>query len=200
MTWASRGHRAVGFTLIEMIAACALAAVLLLVLAKVTAGLRVAAAVHAEGEPTAWRRGLLDQLQRDLDLSTEQTADSQGTELELMGPLDCGISAAASTGLAPRPARVVYRLVGEEPRRALIRETSDLLNRGNHNVRRDLLAVGVTHWSLALLSEKPEEGSASASAAPSASAAKAKTETPRQLRVVLRCGVEASMIDTILRW
>lgn len=134
-------HRA--FTLIELVAATALAALLMVALFRVTVSLAKVRTVIAQ-VPTVetWTKDLHRQLDRDVSQAREvMLADGM---LQLLGPLGRGEASRVAHG----PARIIYRVMSAEGTGLLVREELDLLDRSNKGMRTLLMCAGVGEFKI----------------------------------------------------
>ncbi|MEI7835334.1 MAG: prepilin-type N-terminal cleavage/methylation domain-containing protein [Planctomycetota bacterium] len=141
-----------GFTLIEMLLALMVSAILMTGVLAVVTGLGargLAAAPHAESERMtsavdAWVRLLRE------DLANAKVGEGSGNELVLTGYLALAGSERERTH---RPARVVYRLEEIAGRPWLVRRQAVLDVLSNDNLQRDLVCRGVKRFALVRMPE-----------------------------------------------
>lgn len=167
-------HVGRGFSLIELLAALALASVLMLAVMQVTASLgRVSAAMDGRGDSASpWRRDLEALLQTDLEQAMFAVAESD--ELHLEGLIGLGLERA-------EPTLVKYRLIKHQDEESglLVREQRSLLERSNRPGQRELVAARVTAFEPEVL--EPGERERSPNAAP----AEGQSVRPRLGRLVI---------------
>ncbi|MCY2926021.1 MAG: prepilin-type N-terminal cleavage/methylation domain-containing protein [Planctomycetota bacterium] len=136
-----------GFTLLEMLLALTVSAMLMAGVLAVVTGLGargLAAAPHADGERMtgavdAWVRLLRE------DLANATASEGSENELVLTG---YAALAGPERERTHRPARVVYRLEDVAGRRWLVRRQALLDVLSNDNLQRDLVCRGVKRFSL----------------------------------------------------
>jgi hypothetical protein len=138
------------FTLVELLAASALAAVLMVVLFQVIvslgrsrAALAAAAGDGRTGPHAAWKADLLDTLRRDLANATEVRVGRDEVEITGHGSLDRQTLAAAH-----EPVTVVYGLVGPAGRASLVRRQSPRGGVTNDRAWSELVCANVSRFSL----------------------------------------------------
>ncbi|MEM8738835.1 MAG: prepilin-type N-terminal cleavage/methylation domain-containing protein [Planctomycetota bacterium] len=138
-------HR--GLTLIELLAATALAALLMVTLLQViqTTGRSRAAMDTIQLEGSAWRARLTGVMQADLNHSRRAAWDGQQLLIEGWNGWQ-----RSTREPAHEPAHTVYRFI-ETPAPSttgylLVREQRDLLDLGQQRPTQELLAAGITRW------------------------------------------------------
>jgi prepilin-type N-terminal cleavage/methylation domain-containing protein len=147
-------RRRTAFTLIELLAASALAALLMLVLFQVIGSLgRTRAAMVAAqtrggraASHAAWTSDLLDTLRRDLANATEARIDDGGGRLEITGhgSLDRDTLAAAQ-----EPVTAVYELAATAPGHAhLVRRQSPRGGLSGQRAWSELLCANVSRFTV----------------------------------------------------
>ena len=150
-----------GFSLVELLAALALASVLMLAVMQVTASLgRMDSAMERRGDTGVWRADVHELVRSDLEQAMFAVAETPG-ELHLEGMIGLGDGRGT-------PVLVVYRLIrkvagvarvagAEDEPGLLVREQRRLLDRGG-SVRRDLVAADVIGFEPEMLDpgERPQ--------------------------------------------
>lgn len=136
-----------GFTLIELIAAVALAAMLMMLLAAVATNTREihAAWTHPNNHHDA-NTGVLELIRHDL--AHARRIDSARNTLVITG---FGGIDRASLSPTHLPARVTYRLIASSSHQhqlCLVREQGNLNSRSNHPPFVEVVAVGVSNFEL----------------------------------------------------
>lgn len=142
------------FSLVELLAALALASVLMVAVMQVTASLgRMGGAMERRGDAgSLWRSDVRDLLRSELEQAMFAVADVD--ELHLEGMIGLG-------GASRDPVLVAYRLIrldDNEPG-LLVREQRRLLDRTSRPDRRDLVVANVRRFEPELLEpgERPAE-------------------------------------------
>ena len=139
-----------GFTLIEMVAAAALAAILLGAALAVFSGIardraRLVASQTYEVENNA---ALFELLRKDIASATSMTFDHNVLVLQSFGSLD-----PATLESVDRPSRVTYRLLTDSSPPQLIREQL-FMDEPAPRLIKGLLAVGMTRFDVQRLSDR----------------------------------------------
>jgi len=155
------------FTLVELLATTALAAVVMAALMQVIAGLDRSEGLSSAGPETGelWRMNLVETLRHDIALTRRVTVIDGALVLE--GPLGLDPVTLQRDHL---PVRVRYSVVGtdgdpdvveSDVPGGVVREQMDLLDRSNRPSVRTLLAVGVRGFEVAMVPEpEAEDGGA----------------------------------------
>lgn len=142
-----------GFTLIEMLAATTLAAVMMVGLLAVMASLRrgLEQQQHTDSQ---WRQKVLAVVGQDFQLARYGAAPQQN-QLLLIGYLDRDPLTGAPTH---RPARVLYQIVPAGEDQVLIRQQQRLDGSRSHPVQVRLLAAEISRFKVvAVQAQQPEE-------------------------------------------
>ncbi len=143
-----------GFSLIEMLAAAALSAVLMIGLMAVIASVgRTRRAFAAQTEQSAWSAGVADLLR--FDLRNAQTVKAGPNALTLTGT---GALDARTLAPSHRPVRVEYALRTAAGRSWLVRRQTDLDVLSNANAWSEAVCPGVAAFAVQLLPDPVPAG------------------------------------------
>ena len=151
-----------GFTLIEMVAAAALAAILLGAALAVFSGIardraRLVASQPHEVQSNAL---LMELLRKDLASATSMTFGTNRLVLQTFGSLD-----PVTLESVDRPSRVTYQLLTDLSPPQLVREQS-FLDEPAPPLIKDLLALGITRFDVQRLSDRAEDWSSDSTTQP----------------------------------
>jgi hypothetical protein len=136
-------------TVIELLAAATLAALLLMTVSATIGSLSTQRrALLRDGVPQPWRQQLLGQLY--WDLANARWMESRPDQLVLVG---YGGRDVASGFPTQRPCRVVYRVQQVGSRTQLVRDETNLESQSRSDARTELACVGVTRLDARLLDE-----------------------------------------------
>jgi prepilin-type N-terminal cleavage/methylation domain-containing protein len=142
-----------GFTLIEMVAAAALAAILLGAALAVFSGIARDRARLVASQPHEVQNNaaLMELLRKDLASATSMTFGTNLVVLQSFGSLD-----PATLESVDRPSRVTYRLLTDLSPPQLVREQL-FLDEPAPRLVKALLAVGITRFDVQRLSDRAGE-------------------------------------------
>jgi len=178
-------------TLVELLAASALAALLMVGVVGVLRSLSTQRRVLFGDHPVdRWRGPLLEQFQWDLANARRMSAQPRG--LRRGGDGGCEFDTGAVTH---RPTEVIYSIRQEGGRSWLLRREIHLDASTLHNDRTELVCAGIGAMAVHRLDEDPEDPRGAASGRePRPGAAAAWCPVPDQLRLLLFGMAEGELV------
>lgn len=182
-----------GLTLIELVVATALAALLMAAVAGVMRSLVMQKKVLLSNDPpTPWKDRLRDQLRWDFANARRFSAEAARLRLVGYGGADFDTGA-----LTQRPTEVVYETIDVGPRSWLVRREIHLDASTLHNRRSDIVCAGVRALVVRRIEEQPVDVRREPPAKPAAGSTPL-SPVPDQLRLMLFGPDEETLLNEVL--
>ncbi|QQE11327.1 type II secretion system protein [Planctomycetota bacterium] len=150
-------HKIAGFTVIELLAAIAIAGLLMVAVMQVVGTLgRTAKLVESTADTgQTWARILTDQLKRDM-AHVEKVEHKQGVlRFKTLGGYD-----PDALAWQYMPSTITYRMAERSGMKVLVREQSLLVDGDSGETFKQVVAAGVESWKVKLDGGKNEEQTA----------------------------------------